>query len=89
MAPPEAEEVFSVDQGNGDLALRVPLVGKAGKTFTLSVEAVDRNGDPGGLSGSIQVVIHVLDSNNLLTLVFADNVENITKNLQNITRLAG
>ena len=83
-------------QVSGDVTLRAPLVNQAGRTFRMMVEATDSAGSvqnqgqntnqEQGLTGTIQLVVYVLDSNYQLTMVLSSGVAEVTRDLLNITR---
>ena len=71
------------------------MVNQAGRTFRMVVEATDTAGgtakdaqtpDQVGLTGTIQLVVYVLDSNYQLTMVLSSGVGEVTRDLLNITR---
>ena len=87
--------IFAINEISGDVTLRAPLVNQAGKTFRMIVEATDsaggkakdvQNSDSRGLTGTIQLVVYVLDSNYQLTMVLSSGVGEVTRDLLNITR---
>ena len=80
---------------SGDVTLVAPLVNQAGKIFRMIVEATDSAGNVNkdthgvenvGLTGTIQLVVYVLDSNYQLTMVLSSGVDEVTRDLLNITR---
>ena len=92
----EDREIFTINEISGDVTLRAPLVNQAGRTFRMIVEATDSGGldkeSPDaslrnvGLTGTIQLVVYVLDSNYQLTMVLSSGVAEVTRDLLNITR---
>ena len=76
--------------------MRAPLVNQAGRTFRMIVEATDSAGSVVqsnqesqvnvGLTGTIQLVVYVLDTNYQLTMVLSSGVAEVTRDLLNITR---
>lgn len=78
------------------MTLRAPLVNQAGRTFRMIVEATDSAGSviqsnqdtqvDVGLTGTIQLVVYVLDTNYQLTMVLSSGVAEVTRDLLNITR---
>ena len=72
-----------------------PLVNQAGRTFRMIVEATDsaanvvqsnQESQVVGLTGTIQLVVYVLDTNYQLTMVLSSGVAEVTRDLLNITR---
>ena len=84
LSSPHATSVFDINAVSGDIVLNRPLINQVGKTFRLTVEARDRKGE--GLTGSIQLVVYVLDSRYQLTMVLSNGVHDVTQDLANITR---
>jgi len=81
-----AKQIFAIDEISGDIVLRSPLINQVGKTFRLGVEAKDNKGSLDGLTGSIQLIIYVLDNSYQLTMVLSNGVDTVTQDLDNITR---
>ena len=67
--------------------MRRGLVGDAGKTFRLEVEARDRKGRGGALSTRIGFVVHVLDSEYRMTLVLSSPSASVERDMANITQM--
>ena len=87
--------IFTINDMSGDVTLKAPLVNQAGRTFRMVVEATDsaggkgrdaQNPDSNVLTGTIQLVVYVLDSNYQLTMVLSSGVGEVTRDLLNITR---
>ena len=78
---------FSIGAKSGEVNIRRSLVGDAGKTFRLEVEARDRKGRSDALSTRIGFVVHVLDSEYRMTLVLSSPSSSVERDMSNITQM--
>lgn len=78
---------FFIGSKSGEVNIKRSLVGDAGETFRLEVEARDRKGRSDALSTRIGFVVHVLDSEYRMTLVLSSPSSSVERDMANITQM--
>ncbi len=81
----DTKDLLKIHPITGDVTLMAPLLNIPGHTLMASVEARDLEGAQNGLSAKVDLVVYVLDNGFQLKMVLDNNVDNVMKDVGNIT----
>ena len=81
----DSKTLLNIHPITGDVTLLRPLINLPGHTVSVSVEARDLEGAQNGLTAKVDLVVYVLDNGFQLKMVLDNDVDNVMKDVGNIT----